>query len=103
MVAGISREKRAEMKNILSCGVLLSLVCCNICDAGSFRKDAAADESALGKSARSYADLLKDDGDEKKCGLAIPNNIKANVPPDMQHAVFLQMIFDLIRAEYVKN
>ncbi|MDR3179769.1 MAG: S41 family peptidase [Holosporaceae bacterium] len=38
-----------------------------------------------------------------KCGLVIPENIKKNVPEDMQYMVFLQMIFGLIRSEYVNE
>lgn len=36
-----------------------------------------------------------------KCSLAIPKAIKQNIPEDMQYIVFMQMIFNLIRQEYV--
>lgn len=39
----------------------------------------------------------------KKCSLEIPEAIKNSVPEDMQHIIFLQMILNLIRQEYVNE
>ncbi|MDR1375820.1 MAG: S41 family peptidase [Holosporaceae bacterium] len=78
---------------------------CPLCNAGSSIKNANIEEvpSASSKLEKSSNDLLSEKNDEKKCSLIIPKSIEKNIPQEMRYSVFLQLIFNLIRTEYVKN
>jgi carboxyl-terminal processing protease len=77
---------------------------CSICDAGSSKKEVVKKESAINDLEKQAENSSENEpSDEKKCSLIIPESIKKNVPSDMQYTIFLQLIFNLIRSEYVKN
>ncbi|MDR0677241.1 MAG: S41 family peptidase [Holosporaceae bacterium] len=91
-------------KNLLN-SLLLFGICLHItCEAGSTKKAINTKEpvSAV-NSERSSADLFKDKSKENSCSLVIPETIKKSIPPEMQYAVFLQLTFNLIQSEYIKN
>ncbi|MDR1982372.1 MAG: S41 family peptidase [Holosporaceae bacterium] len=86
------------MKNIIfGCILLLGICSCSICDAGSSSKEITK-ESEI----KENGDLLEN-LEEKKCSLVLPESIKKTIQPEMQYAVFLQLILNLIAGEYVKN
>ncbi|MDR0632510.1 MAG: S41 family peptidase [Holosporaceae bacterium] len=91
------------MKTLLLCGVCLFGFCSCSIYAGSSSKDVVRDESDIKKLEKSSNELLKSNNEEKKCSLIIPENIKKNVPQEMQYSVFLQLICNLISTEYVKG
>ncbi|MDR2067479.1 MAG: S41 family peptidase, partial [Holosporaceae bacterium] len=78
---------------------------CNVCDAGSSAKNANVEEipSDAKKLEKSSDTLPQEKNDGKECGLIIPDSIEKSIPQDMRYPVFLQLIFNLIRMEYVKN
>ncbi|MDR3187363.1 MAG: S41 family peptidase [Holosporaceae bacterium] len=78
---------------------------CNVCDAGSSAKNVGVEEipSSIKKLEKSSDNLLQEKDDCKECGLIIPESVEKNIPQDMRYPVFLQLIFNLIRLEYVKN
>jgi carboxyl-terminal processing protease len=75
----------------------------SVCDAGSSKKEAVKEESA--NNLEKQAENLSENKpfDKKKCSLIIPESIKKNVPPDMHYTILLQLIFNLIHSEYVKD
>ncbi|MDR2782217.1 MAG: S41 family peptidase [Holosporaceae bacterium] len=88
------------MKRILVYSIsLLGMCSCSIY-AGSSLKGATSNESI---EERPSEILSEKDSKEKKCPIVIPDSIKKNVPPEMHYTVFLQLILNLIRSEYVKN
>ncbi|MDR1333688.1 MAG: S41 family peptidase [Holosporaceae bacterium] len=91
------------MKTLLFCSVSLLGLCACSTYAGSFSKEAVRKGSVEENSSKKSDDLLEDSGDEKKCAIVIPDSIKKSVPSEMQYTIFLQLILNLIRTEYVKN
>ncbi|MDR1235479.1 MAG: S41 family peptidase [Holosporaceae bacterium] len=91
------------MKTFLFCSISLLGVCSCSIYAGSSPKEVNQDASIIEDLEKSSDDLLQDTDGEKKCALIIPDSIKKSVAPEMQYTVLLQLILNLVRAEYVKN
>jgi carboxyl-terminal processing protease len=87
------------MKRAVFSGIALLWICsCAVCGAGG-SKNEAVEKEELEKN----GDLLEEDNEEKKCSLVIPDEMGKNVPEEMRYAVFLQLILNLVRSEYVKD
>ncbi|MDR1561357.1 MAG: S41 family peptidase [Holosporaceae bacterium] len=93
------------MKKIVFFMSSLFLICaCNTSDAGSSIKEIKnKNSSSLKNLEKSDDNLLTDKKNDKECALVIPESIKKNVPANMQYSVFLQLIFNLVGTEYVKD
>lgn len=86
------------MKKICAC-LALSIV--GFLFAGSSKKDTVENlHSDVEKLERKSKDKLTDKS-RYKTSLDIPESIKKSVPKDMWNTVFLQLIFNLLKAEYV--
>ena len=84
--------------------LLIILTCNTFCSGGSTKND--ADTFSFPKSSEKSNDEKKsksNESDKKECGLIIPDTIKKNVPEEMQYTVFLQLVLNLIKSEYVKE
>jgi carboxyl-terminal processing protease len=72
------------------------------CSGGSLRNYVEKTQPKSSESGIQETQGKTSNGKSKsKCGLVLPEDVKKNVPEDMQYMVFLQMIFKLIRSEYV--
>ncbi|MCR5224960.1 MAG: S41 family peptidase [Alphaproteobacteria bacterium] len=89
------------MKKVLLLSLIgISMAACQISDAGVSRKSVVKQTNTLEKNSDNLLteEEIKDDN-----ALVLPEDIKKNIPIDMQYAVFLQLVCNLIRNEYVKN
>ncbi len=87
-------------KTLLLSLIGISLMACQISDAGVSRKSIVEPTKKFEKESDN---LLSEDETKEDNALVIPEDIKKNIPTDMQYAVFLQLVCNLIRSEYVKN
>ncbi|MDR2158418.1 MAG: S41 family peptidase [Holosporaceae bacterium] len=91
------------MKIKLYVALLLGFGVYSVCDAGSSPKEVNMDESDVKNWSQSSENPLQKSDGAKKCSLIIPENIKKTVTSEMHYAIFLQLIFNLINSEYVKE
>lgn len=85
------------MKKIITFSVLLFIAGCAF---GGQSKD-AIEKSSVNTLKQSDDNLLHEKVQNGKCNLTIPENIKKAVPKDMWSTVFLQLLLNLIKTEYV--
>ncbi|MDR2724340.1 MAG: S41 family peptidase [Holosporaceae bacterium] len=84
--------------------ILLEICSSRICESKSSKQEIVDENTAVKDLGKSEKDLKKKNYENgEKCSIVIPEEIKKNVLPEMQHAVYIQMIFNLIRTEYVNN
>jgi carboxyl-terminal processing protease len=72
-----------------------------MCGAGSSKKEININESEIKEIGKSFENLSEEN--KEKCHLILPETIRKTVQPEMQYAIFLQLILNLIASEYVKN
>ena len=82
-------------KSLLFLSSMAVVFACNVSCSGGTTKNENV-KNAVGSSA---AEKSK----KRECALVIPDSIKKNVPEEMQYTVFLQMILNMIRSEYVNE
>ena len=82
-------------KSLLFLSSMAVVFACNVSCSGGTTKNENV-KNAVGSSA---AEKSK----KRECALVIPESIKKNVPEEMQYTVFLQMILNMIRSEYVNE
>lgn len=87
----------------LKAGIFIGgIVLCGFVDAGSSSQD-AFDVDNIAESLEVPSDDLLHEKCEEESGIIIPDNIKKDVPTEMQYHVFLQLILGLVKGEYVKE
>lgn len=90
-------------KPIFFLASLLAILICNtFCSGGSTKNET---ESFASPEINRKTDDKKNlkDNNKKESTLILPESIKKNVPEEMQYTVFLQLILNLVRNEYVNE
>jgi carboxyl-terminal processing protease len=77
----------------------LAVLMFNTCLAGSSKKDVSEFPVHLKQYEKKHVQKAESD----KSSLVIPDFIKKNFPEEMQYTVFLQLILNLVRGEYVND